>query len=145
MKKERYLVPTYGSDVNTLEIALKTLEILGNKLNSNVAIVVPALKYADGTVLNKVFPEQLLKSLINGGSLMLGDKKVSLTLVSQKTLNNTRARVLLGVFASEKMIKKIESLISCKAVIILPWGDEANIKEWKNKYSPTILDLNEKI
>ena len=144
MKKERYIVPAYGPDIDALKVALQALEILGGKFNSEVAIVVQALKNADSTVLNKVIPEKQLKSLIKGGSLMLGDNKVPLSLVSQKTINNTRAAVLLGVFASEKMIQKIESSVSCKAVIILPWAGEADVKEWKIKWSPTILDLSEK-
>lgn len=144
MKKERYLVPAYGPDINVLKVALQTLEVLGAKLNSAVAIVVPALKHADSTILNKVVPEKQLKSLIKGGTLTLGDSNIPLSLVSQKTLNNTKATIFLGVFASEKMIQKIESSVTCKALIIPPWAGELDVEEWEKKWSPTILDLNEK-
>ena len=144
MINERYLVPAYGPDVEALQIALQALEIVGTKLNGEVAIVVPALKHADSTVLNKVIPENQLKSLIKGGSLTLGESKIPLSLVSQKTLNNTKASVLLAVFASAKMIEKIESSASCEALIVLPWAGEVDVEKWKKKCTPTILDLNEK-
>lgn len=144
MIKERYLVPAYGPDVDALRVALQALEILGAKLKSDVAIVVPALNHAESTILNKIIPEKQLKMLIKGGSFTLGDNKVQLSLVSQQTLNKTRASVLLGVFASKKMIQKIESSITCRALIILPWAGDEDIKDWEEKWSPVILDLNEK-
>lgn len=145
VKKERYLVPAYGPDVNALQIAMQALEIVGAKLNSEAAIVVPALKYAKDTILNKVIPEKQLKTLIKGGSLAIGDSAVPLSLVSKKTIHNTSAGVMLGVFASKDMIEKIESSIYCKAIIVLPWAGDEDIKEWKDKWSPVTLELNEKI
>ena len=144
MIKERYLVPAYGPDEDALRTALKSLEILGVKLKSDVAIVVPALNHAHSTILNKIIPEKQLKLLIKGNSLTLGESNIKLSLVSQKTLNNTNAKVLLAVFASKKIIQKIEASITCRAVIILPWAGEIDIKEWKEKWSPVVLDLNEK-
>lgn len=144
MIKERYLVPAYGPDEDALRTALKSLEVLGVKLKSDVAIVVPALNHAHSTILNKIIPEKQLKLLIKGNSLTLGESNIKLSIVSQKTLNNTNAKVLLGVFASKKIIQKIEASITCRAVIILPWAGEIDIKEWKEKWSPVVLDLNEK-
>ena len=143
MIKERYLVPAYGPDVEALTIALQSLKILGAKLKSDVAIVVPALNHAHSTILNKVIPEHQLKKLIKGHSFTLGNSNVQLSIVSQKTLYKTNAKALLGVFASKKMIQKIEASISCRALIMLPWTGDADIKEWKEQWSPTILELNQ--
>ncbi|ATI03142.1 MULTISPECIES: hypothetical protein [Cycloclasticus] len=141
---DRFLVPAYGPDEKALGIALQSLGILGNKYNSDIALVVPALKHADGTILKRLIPEQQLKELSKGKTLLFGEDNIPLSMVSPLTLNKTRAQVILGVFASKKMINKIESKADLKAIIILPWAGEADIKEWKDTYSPTILESNEK-
>jgi len=141
---EIYLVPAYGPDEAALSVALQSLSILGKKHNSDVAIVVPGLKHASGTVLKNLIPEQQLKRLAKGDVLTLGEDNIPLSMVSPLTLGKTRAQVLLGIFASKKMIKKIESYPACKAIIILPWAGEEDVSEWKAQWSPTVLDLNEK-
>jgi hypothetical protein len=71
MTKERFLVPAHGPEVNSVQVAIKALEILCEKHNFNGLICVPALKHAKNTVLNQVWPEKYIQNLASGKVLKI--------------------------------------------------------------------------
>ncbi len=52
---ERFYVPAEGPDVEALNIALYSASILASERDSEIILVVPALKYASGTILNQCY------------------------------------------------------------------------------------------
>ena len=138
---ERYVVPAYGPDEKALAVALVALETLGEKHDCEVAIVVPALKHASGTILARVLTEPHAKRLANGEKVRLGKAGVVCSMASPLTLKNSRAKVFLGAFASPGMIEKVEGHATVKAIVILPWAGEEDVAEWKSQHSPTVLSL----
>lgn len=74
MTKERFFVPAHGPDVNAVQVAVKALELLCEKHNSNGLVCVPALKHAEGTVLNRVWSEKHIKSLASGKILKINER-----------------------------------------------------------------------
>ncbi|MBF4291581.1 hypothetical protein, partial [Vibrio anguillarum] len=63
---ERFYVPAEGPDVEALNIALYSASILASERDSEIILVVPALKYASGTILNQCITEAALKKLTKG-------------------------------------------------------------------------------
>lgn len=142
MTKERFLVPAYGPDVNAVQIAVKALEFLCEKHNSNGLVCVPALKHAEGTALNRVWSEKHIKILASGKVLKITGH-LGVSMCSPFTLkNNQSAPIILALFASKDMIDKVEKAWGCKALIVVPWILE-DTESWVKSYAPTVLSLPE--
>lgn len=63
---ERLYVPAEGPDVEALNIALYSASILASERDSEITLVVPALKYVNGTIINQCITEVALKKLTKG-------------------------------------------------------------------------------
>jgi hypothetical protein len=140
MTKERFLVPAYGADVNAVQVAVKALELLCEKHNSNGLVCVPALKHAEGTVLNRVWSEKHIKSLASGKVLNINEHH-GVSMCSPFTLKSHHsAPIILALFASKDMVEKVENSSGCKALVVLPWIPE-DTESWAKSYAPTVLSL----
>ena len=140
MKRERFLVPAYGPDINAISIGVKALELLCEKHNCDGLICMPVLKGAESTVLNQVWSEKHIKSLASGKVLKISEKH-SLSMCSPFTLkNHNAAPLILALFASKDIIDKIEKSLGCKALIVIPWIQE-DTELWIKTYAPTVLSL----
>lgn len=142
MTKERFLVPAHGPDVNAVQVAVKALELLCDKHNSNGLVCVPALKHAEGTVLNRVWSEKHIKSLASGKVLKINERH-GVSMCSPFTLKNHHsAPIILALFASKDMVEKVEKSWGCKALVVVPWIPE-DTESWVKSYAPTVLSLPE--
>lgn len=142
MTKERFLVPAHGPDMNAIQVAVKALELLCERHNSNGLVCVPALKHAEGTVLNRVWSEKYIKSLASGNALKINEH-FRVSMCSPFTLKNHHtAPVILALFASKDMIEKVEKVEACKALLVVPWIPEDSAS-WVKSYAPTVLSLSE--
>lgn len=140
MNKERFLVPSHGPDISAVAIGVEALTVLCEKYNSNGLILVPALKHAPNTVLNRVWPERQVKLLASGNTLKFSDSH-SVSICSPLTLkNHSSSPLILALFASEGMIEKAEKAWGCKALVIVPWIPE-DAGPWVKRYAPKTLSL----
>ncbi|WP_038176234.1 hypothetical protein [Vibrio pacinii] len=129
---ERFYVPSEGPDVEALNIALYSASILANKFESELILVVPALKHATSTVLNQCIKETALKKLSKGEVLRYQD--VPIRMVSMKTLNPYRDNgVLLALWAGENMLSKIDESPNAKGVVALRWSGN-DVESWAKKH-----------
>ncbi|EGR2303325.1 hypothetical protein D0814_24540 [Vibrio parahaemolyticus] len=129
---ERFYVPSEGPDVEALNIALYSASILANKFESELILVVPALKHATSTVLNQCIKETALKKLSKGEVLRYQDAPIRM--VSMKTLNPYRDNgVLLALWAGEHMLSKIDESPSAKGVVALRWSGN-DVESWAKKH-----------
>ena len=138
MIKERYLVPSEGKDEDALKKALQVAVHMAEKYDSQLTLVVPALKHAEGTLLKYIVSEAQLKKLVNGETLLIGNN-VKLTIASTATFHKTTSKVLVALFASKKMLLKLEKSNYCEVLVVLPWAGSADTDEWQSKWSPVVL------
>ncbi|HDZ9126302.1 hypothetical protein DD565_01955 [Vibrio cholerae] len=129
---ERFYIPAEGPDVEALNIALYSASILASERDSEIILVVPALKYASGTILNQCITEAALKKLTKGEVLQY--QKVPIRMTSLKTLNPYRDNgVILALWAGDKMLSKIDESPDTIGVIALRWvGDD--VEKWAKKH-----------
>ncbi|MGY5842148.1 hypothetical protein ACXHQK_21655 [Vibrio chemaguriensis] len=129
---ERFYVPSEGPDVEALNIALYSASILANKFESELILVVPALKHATSTVLNQCIKETALKKLSKGSVLRYQDAPIRM--VSMKTLNPYSDNgVLLALWAGEHMLSKIDESPNAKGVVALRWSG-SDVESWAKKH-----------
>lgn len=120
MNRERFLVKSYGGNIEGTEVGLaKLLSLLGDY--SDAVIVVPQIGQVKDTLLVKVLGEKLSKQLIKDRVLLLDDGK-KISLCSHSTLKNYRhSDLYLALWGTEKMIMDIEELTQWKAAILVTW------------------------
>lgn len=138
---KRFYIPAEGPDVEALNIALFGASVLAEEYNSEIILVVPALKYAAGTILSQCLKEAALKKLVKGISLKYNN--VPIRMVSTQTFNPYRDNgVLVALWAGENMLKKIDQSPDAVGVIALRWvGSE--IDSWASKHQAKKLPVKQ--
>lgn len=139
-KRERFLIPAHGPDVQAVATAIHVVEILCKKYNGDALVCMPAIKHSEHTILKHIWLEDQIKQLAQGKALRIADKHM-IRMCSPFTLKNHYGiPVVLGLFASKKMIEKLEGLSWGSALVILPWITED--KEWWEKnHEPQVLSV----
>lgn len=138
---ERYLVPSYGPDVKALSVALLAATTAAGKHQCSITLCVPAMKYAEDSVLDKVLAENFIKNLVKGKACTLDGHPVQMK--STQNINPFSERgILVGLWSSKKMLAKLDKANQAKAIIALPWIEE-DTEQWAKKWSPTVLKVNE--
>ncbi|MGZ6518819.1 MAG: hypothetical protein ACXVED_14625 [Bacteroidia bacterium] len=137
MNRERYLVKSYGDNIEGTRVGLtKLLELLNN--HNNAVIVVPLIGQIKGTMLVNVLGEELSKQLIKDRVLKFGDGK-TISLCAHSTLKNHRyADIYLALWGTEQTIMDIEELSQWKAAILITWLRKDSEK-WTEKYSVEVI------
>ncbi len=143
MIKERFIVPSYGPDVTTVEIGVEALNVLCEKYESDGLVLMPALRHATHTILNRVWSERQVKLLANGKSLKL-PCGYGVSMCSPLTLKkHSSAQVILALFASKDTIEKAEKAWGCKALVVVPWIPE-DAEAWVKERTPKELSVPSK-
>lgn len=126
MNRDRFLVKSFGDNIEGTKVGLaKTLELLNNY--NHAVIVVPTIGKVDGTMLVTALGEELSKNLIKNREVNLANNK-KISLCGQQTLKNYKhADVYLALWGTEYIIAEIEALHKWKAAILVTWqpGDSA--------------------
>lgn len=142
MSKTRILIPAYGVNVTALKIGLAATDRLCEMHKCHALMLVPTLKEAHSTALDRIFSADQLKLMAKGLSLQFSSGQ-SLKMCSPLTLKNHRADgIIFAVFASESMIEKAESTTQSKGLIVVTWSNEA-AKTWQSSTSPKVVDVAE--
>lgn len=137
MNRERFLVKSYGDNINGTRIGLTQLLNLLKKYN-NAVIVIPQLNTVNSTMLVDVLGDDISKKLIKNREITLqGNKKINLC--SQLTLKNYKyADIYLALWGTEYMIQEIEELKQWKAAILVTWLPQDSIK-WEEMHTVTTV------
>ncbi|WP_155984198.1 MULTISPECIES: hypothetical protein [unclassified Thioalkalivibrio] len=143
MTRERFLVQSYGDNIEGTEFGLaKLMALLGD--HSDAVIVVPQIGQVKDTLLVKVLGEKLSKKLIKDRVLLLADGK-KLSLCSHSTLKNYRhADLYLALWGTENMIMDIEDLTQWKAAILVTWAPKDSEK-WSATYPVHVIYDDKKV
>lgn len=120
MNRERFLVKSFGDNIEGTEVGVaKLVQLLGN--HRSAVIVVPLIGSVKSTMLVKALGEPLSKQLIKDRVLTLEDEK-TISLCAHSTLKNYRhADVYLALWGGEDTIRDIEDLPQWKATILVTW------------------------
>jgi hypothetical protein len=137
MNQERYLVKSFGDNIEGTQVGLaKLLELLKN--HKNAVIVVPLIGQVKGTMLVKVLGEKLSNQLIKDRVLTF-DNGNTISLCAHSTLKNYRhADVYLALWGTEQMIMDIENLPQYKATILVTWLPKDSEK-WATQYPVQVI------
>lgn len=142
MSKTRILIPAYGINVKALEIGLAATQHICGAQKCNALLLVPALKEASSTALNQIFSSAQLKMLEKGNPLQFGSGQ-TLTMCSPFTIKKHHTDgVIFAVFASAKIIDKIESAQGTKGLVVVTWNNE-DAKKWETSTSPKVVSAAE--
>lgn len=136
MSRERYLVSSYGDNLEGTRVGLARFFELCQIHGSGV-IVVPTIGNVSGTMFTQVLPEALAKMLISKRTISISEGK-TVTLCGSSALKNfTRANVYLALWGQAGTIDEIESnCYSCTAEVFVTWLPEDS-KEWVRTYQVT--------
>lgn len=136
---ERYCIPSYGasSDKKALTMALLLSVKVAKELQCPITLCVPALCHAETSILNNFFKPRLLRNLVKGKICKL-DNHIT-NMISTQTMNSFNIKgVIVGLWASKKMLIKIDKAKHAKAVITVPWiKEDADV--WVRKWAPIKL------
>ena len=137
MNRERFLVKSYGDNIDGVKAGLKKLfELLGTY--SSATIVVPMIGQVQNTMLPTVLGEKLSKKLIKVRVIILeGGKKISLC--GQSTLKNFKNDdVYLDLWGSSSSIKSLEDMTYAKAIILTTWTPADSV-DWESSNNVTVI------
>lgn len=120
MSRERFLVKSYGDNVDGTRAGLvKLLQLAAT--HKSCVIVVPALNQVKGTMLVDVLGEQLSEILIKNRKIELKTGN-TIELCSHATLKNfPRADAYLALWVSESIVEEIEALLLWTSFILVTW------------------------
>lgn len=138
MNRERYLVKSYGDNIEGTKVGLIKFLELCQKYGSGV-IVVPMLQNIDHTMLTTVLGEEKSKKLIKNRTLPIENGK-TVGLCSANTLkNHTHFSVYLALWGSNDIIQAIEKTChNREAVILVTWIPEDS-KDWLLHNTVTVI------
>lgn len=133
-----FAVLAYGPDQEKLKTALGTAIVLAQERSLDITIVVPALKYAHITVLDSVFSEDSIKRLVAKKPVTLNYCPVRMK--SMQTLNPFSERgILVALWSSQKMLKKIDECRNASTIIVLSWIQD-EVEPWAQENGARIID-----
>ena len=132
-----FIVNTHGPDPEGIRIALKAAALLCEQEKCSALLCVPLKKTAEDGVLNQVIPASEIKTLLNGGTLLLNGT-CALRMESQKTLNHGHQGVVIALHVPLGMMDQIEKIAGLKAIIMVPWTED-EAATWKAKRHPAVL------
>ena len=137
MNRERYLVKSFGDNIDGTKIGISKLIQLLGKYQSAV-IVVPNIGQVKNTMLTTVLGEDLSKALIKNRIINIEEGK-ALSLCASTTLKKHKnSDAYLALWGTENMISDIENLTTCKAVVLVTWLAK-DAEKWSELYSPTVI------
>jgi hypothetical protein len=105
---------------------------------SEITLLVPAKGSFPNTVVGGFLGMDVSKALCKGVKVKITDS-LCLNLESPKTFNPYRSYgMLVGVHLSLKDQNLMDSVLSAKAIVFLPWTEEEG-KSWMSTWSPSAL------
>ena len=138
---DRYLVPAHGPDEEQLAVALIGAIEASKKHSCGLTIMVPALKYAEYTILERIIGEKFVRNLRKGNTGNI--EGVSVKMVSKRTINPfSEYGVILSLWGGKEALDKVDKAKSAKAIVALPWIPE-DVKTWEAKWNPVVLKINQ--
>ncbi|WP_422473673.1 hypothetical protein [Endozoicomonas sp. ALB032] len=130
---ERYFIPAQGADLQALKTVLATAIKLAEENKSAIVLVVPALKYIQGSILNRVVNETSLKGMVKGKTVRFHG--VTMRMVSRQTFSPHRNdKVLLALWGGENLLHKVDEAKSAVAVVAISWI-KSDIERWALKHN----------
>jgi hypothetical protein len=141
MVRERFLVKSYGDNVDGVRAGLtKMLQLLGTY--GSAVIVVPNIGQVKDTMLTDVLGPELSKKIIKDREISFGDGK-KVILCGQLTLKNYRKYdVYLDLWGTKFSVKEIEALHNCQAIVLVTWMPDDSV-EWAQEY-PVVTIYDDK-
>lgn len=134
---ERYLVPAHGPDEKQLGVAIVASIEVAKKHGCSLTILVPALKYAENTILDKILGERFVRDLAKGKSNALNGIPVSMC--SKRTINpHAETGVILSLWGGKDSLAKTDKAQFAKAIVALPWIPE-DVQQWSKRWQPVEL------
>jgi hypothetical protein len=138
----RYIIQSHGPDLDAIKLAFKSaFQICTMESISEITLLVPAKGSFPNTVVGRFLGENVSKALCKGMKVKITDS-VYLTLESPKTFNPYGScGMLIGVHLSRKDQDLMDSVISAKAIVLLPWTEEEG-KAWMSTWSPSVIGVS---
>ena len=116
----RYLVPADGSQVEPIQTALALLSKLCQDFKRDGILLVPTKGNVRGTTLEEALGTEIAKALLKGEQVGLPGGQ-SLRLRTERTFRDSwTSDVIMGVYANERMLDKIDNARNAAAVIVVP-------------------------
>ncbi len=136
---ERYYIPGDGPDNVPIKKGIFLLDELSKKYGSRDAILfIPTKRNIEGTSLESAIGTDVSKALLKGQKVKLPSGG-TLKLETEKTFHNLSTDdIIFGVYVDKKMLDKIDSVKNTPAVIVVPWVENIDIKEWVRAWNPEI-------
>jgi len=137
---ERYLVPDNISEVDQIKLGLATLDRLCSQSvdTAEAVLLVPTKHQIQHTSLASVLGPNISKTLHKGNEVSL-PCDMNLRLETVQTFRGSyKPYFVLAVYASKKMLDKIDSAVNITAMIIV-LGLKSDIEQWKRTWNPQVV------
>lgn len=130
MQRERYLVKSYGDNIQGTVVGLSKFLELCQSTNKNGMIVVPKIQDVRHTMLVPVLGEDAAKLLIRNRLLQINGATIELC-ASTTLRNHTRSGIYLALWGSKYTIDEIEQKCHYwQSVVLVTWLPEDSA-EWE--------------
>ena len=138
---QRYIIEDHGGNVENAKFMLsEAMRICQRDGMSRITLFVPNKGSFPSTVVGQ-FLGGVTKKLCKGEAVCLTEN-ISLDLQSaNKVRHICHYEMIVGVYLSLESLFKLESEVSAKAIIFLPWMEDEG-KRWLSTWDATILGAN---
>ena len=133
---KRILIDRTGAD--GIRLAFAEAQSLCMQMNCDLIICTPDKKTVKDSGLNEVLQPGHLAKITRGLSVQLSST-ITATLESQRTLTSKVCpEVILALYGSSVMMDKIDALVECNGVVMVPLDEEGKAA-WRKKWNPRIV------